>query len=181
MRIRSLVLLLVVLTLSVDAAPRRRSVGKAPNLDPATPAGWLSLNAHNLSTADLVPFNSDLEPLRDMVGNAVLLGIGDGTHGTHEFYTMRLRVIDFAVREMGFDVVALEAPFVLMNRMDVYVQGGPGDPRALLRELKPLGYFFWDAEELVAVIEWMREYNAHRGDRPAVHIAGFDIYEPYAA
>jgi erythromycin esterase len=94
---------------------------------------------------------------------------------------MKLRLIDRLVRNMGFDVVALEAPFPIMNRINAYVQGGPGDPRALLREMRPLQYPFWDAEELVAVIEWMREYNAHRGDQPPVQIAGFDVTEPYPA
>jgi erythromycin esterase len=61
------------------------------------------------------------------------------------------------------------------------VQGGPGNARALLREMRALLYPFWDAEELVAVVEWMREYNAHRGDRLAVQLAGFDVLEPYPA
>lgn len=182
MRLRSLALFAVaLLALWADAAPRRRAVGKSPSFDPSTPAGWLARNAYPLATADFIPYRGDLEPLRSVLGAANVVGIGDATHGTHEFYTMRLRVIDFAVREMNFDVVAIEAPFVLTNRIDAYVQGSAGDPRALLRELRALGYFFWDAEELVAVIEWLREYNAHRGDRKPVHIAGFDVFEPFAA
>jgi erythromycin esterase len=74
-------------------------------------------------------------------------------------------------------VVAIEGPFPTLNRIDVYVQGGPGDPHALLAGLKRAIYPFWNSEELLAAIEWMRAYNIVRGTRPAVHIAGLDPYE----
>jgi erythromycin esterase len=177
----TLAFVLILLSLSLEAAPRRRAAGKASSYDESTPAGWLAANAYVLSTPDFVPFTGDLQPLRAMIGSAGVVALGDGTHGTHEFYTMKLRAIDMLVREAGFDVVALEGPFPLINRIDAYVQGGPGDGRALLREMKPMGYYYLDAEELLEIVEWMREYNAHRGDRPAVHISGFDVLEAYAA
>jgi erythromycin esterase len=181
MRLRSFVLFaLTLLSLSVDAASRRRAIAKGPGFDDSTPAGWLAANAYVLTTTDLVPYTGDLQGLKHMIGLSDVVGLGDGTHGTHEFYTVKLRVIDMMVREMGFDVVAFEGPFPLMNRLDTYVQTGVGNPRALTHELQSL-YFFWDTEEMIAVIEWMREYNANRGDRPAVHIAGFDVFEPWTA
>jgi erythromycin esterase len=142
---------------------------------------WLLANAPALLSTELVPYSHDLEPLRPLVGNRTLVALGDATHGTHEFYTVKLRVIDFLVRELNFDVVALEAPFPTLNRIDSYVQGGAGDPRALLADLKHAIYPFWNSEELLAVIEWMRAYNMVRGPRPAVHIAGIDPYEMNAA
>jgi erythromycin esterase len=90
-------------------------------------------------------------------------------------------VIDYLVREMGFDVLGWEAPFPLVERINTYIQGGAGDPRALLGEMYTLTYFFWDAEEILALVEWMREYNAHRGNRPPVHLVGFDVTQPDAA
>jgi len=137
--------------------------------------------AYVLTSAGLTPDSADLTPLQSMVGNASIVALGEGTHGTHEFFTMKLRVIDFLVRTMGFDVLAWEAPFPLVNRIDAYVQGGSGDPGAMLREMVPLHYDFWAVEEMLAVVEWMREYNAHRGEHPAIHIAGADVTEPAAA
>ena len=179
-RAASLLVALSLLALTLDAAPRRRASGKCCAYDETTPAGWLAANATVLTSTELTSYNGDLSRLGAMIGDSSVVGLGDTTHGTHEYYTMKLRIIDFLVREKGFDVVALEGPFSLLNRINAYVQGGPGDARALLREMRPL-YYFWDAEELLAIVEWMREYNAHRGDRPAVQIAGFDVYEPYPA
>lgn len=180
-RAGSLLLALSLLALTLDAAPRRRAASKCCTYDESTPAGWLAANASVLTSADLTPYNGDLSRLGAMIGESDVVGLGDISHGTHELHTMKLRLIDFLVREKGFEVVALEAPFPIMNRLNAYVQGGPGDSRAMLREMRTLLYPFWDAEELVAVVEWMREYNAHRGDRPAVQIAGFDVLEAYAA
>ena len=168
---RRLALVLALLTaLTAGAAPRRRAV-RVPTND------W----AYVLSSTDLTPDSADLTPLQSMIGNASMVALGEGTHGTHEFFTMKLRIIDFLARTMGFDVLGWEAPFPLVNRIDAYVQGGPGDPRAMLREMYALHYDFWAVEEMLAVVEWMREYNAHRGERPAIHVAGADVSEPAAA
>ncbi len=177
-----LVFVLSLLSFSIDAGPRRRAAAKTYfTYDESTPAGWLSAHATVLTSADLTSYSDDLGPFGNVVGQSGVVGLGDISHGTHELHTMKLRLIDYLVRDKGFDVVALEAPFPIMNRVNAYVQGGPGDARALLREMRTLLYPFWDAEELVAVVEWMREYNAHRGDRPAVQIAGFDVLEAYPA
>ncbi len=181
MRRVSLVIALLLLTLTADAGRRRAVAFPGTGPDQSTPHGWLVANAHVLSTTQFVPDTSDLVPLRSMIGSAEVVGLGDITHGTREVYTMKLRVIDYLVREMGFDVVGWEAPFPLVERINAYVQGGPGDGRALLNEMYRLTYFFWDTEEMLEVIEWMREYNAHRGTRPAVSIVGFDVTQPDAA
>jgi erythromycin esterase len=181
MRRRSTALIaLLLLAISVDADPRRRASGK-PTSDPNTPEGWLIRNAYVLTSAERVPYLFDLEPLRSMVGDADVVGLGDGTHGTSEFFKVKIRVIEFLARELGFDLVAFEGPYPLMQRMNQYVLGGPGDARALVREMKPLFYVFWNCEEIVDFLEFMREYNATRGDRPPLQMAGFDIYEAYGA
>jgi erythromycin esterase len=174
MRRVAIALLLVLFTLTASAVPRRR-VSRSPS---ETPASWLANHATILSATSLTADRRDLEPLRGMIGNASVVALGDGTHGTHEFYTVKLRLLDFLVREMGFTALAFEAPFPITERINRYVLGGDGDPRALLRELHDrLNYFFWNTEEVLAAIEWMRNYNLHRGDAPPVEIAGVDSFD----
>jgi erythromycin esterase len=166
--------LFLIALLFVAPAYARRRAANAP--------GGTMFAAWPLQSVELVEETRDLSPLRAIVGNASIVALGDATHGTHEFYAVKLRMIDYLVRELGYDVLSLEAPFAITERINVYVQGGPGDPRALLRELNTrLLYFFWDVEELLAVIEWARAYNAHRGDRPPLQIAGADIYDETGA
>lgn len=167
-RLRIAIAALLILTTS--AAHARRRSAFAP--------GGTTFTAYPLQSTTLIADRSDLAPLRAIVGPANIVGLGDATHGTHELFTLRLRMIDYLVHEMGFDVVALEAPFAISEKLNVYVKGGGGNPRAILGELRSrLNYFFWNSEELLAVMEWMRAYNAHRGDRPLLEFAGADIYD----
>lgn len=163
------ILLAAFLLLATVAEAKRRS---------AFAPGGTQFTAYPLHSLELTADRSDLWPLRGIVGSANIVALGDVTHGTHEVYTVRLRTIDYLVNELHFDVLALEMPFAITERLNVYVQGGNGDPRAILSELNTrLAYFFHDVEEVLAVIEWVRAYNAHRGDRPPIEIAGADIYD----
>ena len=167
------VALFLVLVVATSAHARRRSV--------AAPGGT-QFGVFPLHAVELTSDTSDLLPLRYTIGGAGIVALGDSTHGTHEFFTIKLRILDYLARERGFDVLSLEAPFPITERINVYAQGGPGDPRALLYELHDrLAYLFWDVEELLEVIEWVRAYNAHRGDRPPIEIAGADVYDESGA
>jgi erythromycin esterase len=166
--------LLVLFLLAATAAHAKRRSAAAP--------GGTQFGVFPLHSVELTSDTSDLLPLRYTIGRADVVALGDSTHGTREFFTIKLRILDYLVRERGFDVLSLEAPFPITERINVYAQGGPGDPRALLYELHDrLAYLFWDVEELLEVIEWVRAYNAHRGDRPPLEIAGADVYDESGA
>jgi len=94
--------------------------------------------------------------------------------------TFRIDSIGALARQMNFTAVGMEAPFVDFNRLNDYVLGGAGDPHVILLH-RELGYWFWASEEIVALAEWMRNYNANRGDRPPVQIFGFDVTDDSGA
>lgn len=155
-RSRKLLVLLALALLALPASAKRRAV----------------------NTPDVFPLRDarDLAPLHDIVGNATIVALGDATHGTHEFFALKLQLLEFLVREKQFDVLSIEGPFPIFERINQYVQTGEGDPRALLREARTrLLYLFWDVEEMLAVIEWVREYNRTHAHKIA--IAGADIYD----
>lgn len=167
---------LLLVALSAGAQARRRAA-PPPRVSDATPAGWLTNHAYRIETAQSGAPLRDLEPLRNLIGNATVVGLGDGTHGTHEFFELKLRMIEFLVRELGFTAVAMEAPFADWTQLNDYVLGGAGDPRTILLQHRSLGYFMWANDEVVAVANWMREYNATRGDKPPVQLAGMDVFD----
>jgi len=177
-----LVVLVAVTLLVSPAEARRRSVRMPVPLDPSTPHGWLATHAYPLQAVEHVPSYDDLAPLGQLIGDATVVGLGDGTHGSHEFYTVKLRAIEYLVREKNFDVVAFEGPVAQWQQLNAYVLGGAGDPRAVLAETNTvLKYMFWDTEEILALVEWMREYNLRRGDRPRLQLLGTDVHGPVAA
>lgn len=178
-RFRLLVVLaLLAVSAMAEGQARRRAASPAPLPDTSTVQGWLAVNAPRLISIEPYPWSYDLEPLGRMIGDATIVGLGDGTHGTHEFFTVKHRIVQYLMREKQFDVLVFEAPFTLWNRLNHYVQTGEGDPAAILRDADlRVGYYFWNTEEILAVVEWMRRYNLTRGSKPAVEIAGADIFD----
>ena len=49
-----------------------------------------------------------MKPLKDMVGSASIVGLGEATHGAHEVFTMKHRIVNYLVSEKGFTNLVLE-------------------------------------------------------------------------
>lgn len=115
----------------------------------------------------------DLGPLGRMVGNATVVGAGEATHGTHEFFTMKHRIFQHLVREKGFTTFSLEAPWSAGLRLNEYVLSGKGDPRQIMRE----EFYLWhDNREYLELVEWMRLHNLRSPHK--VQFMGNDIVYP---
>ncbi|MFF8594827.1 erythromycin esterase family protein [Streptomyces sp. NPDC015220] len=101
----------------------------------------------------------DLRPLGRMVGGAKVVGLGEATHSSHEFFTLKHRVLRYLVEHEGFRTFALETSWSSGLRLDSYVRTGAGDPRRIMREEFQDTYAWWNTEEYLALVEWMRAYN----------------------
>lgn len=116
----------------------------------------------------------DLGPVGAMVGRARVVGVGEATHGSHEFVTMKHRVFRYLVEKRGFRTVALEAPWSTGRRLDAYIVHGQGDPRRIMSEDLQYAYELWNSAEYLDLVEWMRAHNLrHPGD--PVRIMGDDF------
>ncbi|MCX4851714.1 erythromycin esterase family protein [Streptomyces sp. NBC_00893] len=118
---------------------------------------------------------TDLRALDAMIGNAKVVGLGEATHGSHEFFAMKQRVFSRLVEEKGFTTFALEMSWAAGLRIDEYLQGAPGHARRIAKET--LTGSPWEREEFVSLIAWMRRYNDRHPDR-RVHFMGNDVGAP---
>ncbi len=116
-----------------------------------------------------------LGALAATVGDAEVVGVGEATHGTHEFFALQGRLFARLAREKGFDTFGREVSWSGGLRVDDYVVHGIGDPRQIMRE-EFQGYYPWNTREYLTLIEWMRTYNQrHPG---ALRFMGDDIGYP---
>ena len=97
-----------------------------PGPDPRGP--WLEANVQPFAGAHLSLPHGDIEFLREIVGDARIVSLGEGTHGTRDFFEMKARILRFLVEEMGFNTFAIEATWPESRRIDHYVRTGEGDP-----------------------------------------------------
>lgn len=96
---------------------------------------WLKENVISFNTAEPINENTDLVQLKSVIGNARIVSLGEGTHGTSEFFKMKHRITKFLAEEMGFTVFAIEANMPEARKVNEYVLTGKGDPKEALTGL----------------------------------------------
>lgn len=71
---------------------------------------WLKENAVAIRSIDPEDEDfSDLEPLKQLIGDARIVGLGEQTHGDGATFHAKTRLIKFLHQEMGFDVLVWES------------------------------------------------------------------------
>lgn len=120
----------------------------------------------------------DLAPVGDRLADAAVVGLGEATHGTREFFRLKHRILEELVVEHGVRAFAMEANLPEAMALDDYVAHGEGDPREALAGV----YFWtWQTEEVLAMLEWLRAFNADRPREDRVRVHGFDAQYAHGA
>ena len=115
--------------------------------------------------------DDDLLNLDKIILNAQVVGLGENTHGTREYFQMKHRILKYLVQNKGFNIFAIEAPMPNAYRLNDYVLYGKGDPKYLI---KNIGYdWVWSTQEILDMVEWMREYNQTVKNK--IQFVGFDL------
>ncbi|WP_426363081.1 erythromycin esterase family protein [Streptomyces sp. E-08] len=117
---------------------------------------------------------TDLRPLDRMIGSAEVVGIGEATHSSADFFTAKHRIFEHLVESQGFTTFALEAPWSTGLLVDEWVRTGRGDIREIMRDEFQESYRLWNTEEYLDLFRWMRRYNQLHPERP-VHFMGNDL------
>ncbi|WP_031485544.1 erythromycin esterase family protein [Streptomyces bicolor] len=177
----TLFIILAALTTGIPATAASSSTTVVESLDRA---------AHPLRTVEPGGDTGDLRPLDRMIGQARVVGLGEATHGSHDFFALKDRVFRHLVEEKGFRTFALEAPWSTGARLNDYVVHGKGDPRRVMREEFQRDYLWWNNTDYLRLVEWMRAYNVRHPDDPVRFMADdiawtgpelYDAVEAYAA
>lgn len=150
-------------TIQLSAEPRPA--------DPETLA-WIKRKAVPLQGVEAGHGFSDMQPLRALVGDATVVGLGEATHGTREFFQLKHRMLEFLATEMGFTVFAIEANLPEAFAVDDYVVTGKGDPA---KALAGLYFWTWNTEEVLDMIRWMRRYNEDPAHLKKLRFYGVDM------
>jgi protein-L-isoaspartate(D-aspartate) O-methyltransferase len=157
--------------------PRREPtplVAPSPASRPALVAKLVAECAEPIERIDDVP----LDALLERIGDARVVLLGEATHGTSEFYRMRMRITQELILRRGFRAVAVEADWPDASAVDRYVRGAPPRPR----RWTPFARFptwMWRNDETQHLIEWLRAYNAETG--AGVSFSGLDLYSMYTS
>lgn len=135
-------------------------------------AEWIKSNAHGIKTVDAGNGFEDLQPFKTILKDVRLVGLGEATHGTSEFFRMKHRMVEFLVKEMGFSSFYIEASMSRCQYINNYILYGIGDPDTATAIQ---GFVPWRVEEVKNMIGWMQQYNTTVPDDKKVKFFGFDL------
>jgi erythromycin esterase len=125
-------------------------------------ADWLGTHAIPLTHLDPEAPLDDLEPLRELIGAARVVAIGENSHFITEFSLLRQRILRFLVERCGFTVLAFEYGFSEGSPLDAWAQGEGTDDelKAHLAASIPVG--------VDEPLRWIRRHNVTASGRQRV-------------
>ncbi|DAA78448.1 TPA_exp: Uncharacterized protein A8136_4424 [Trichophyton benhamiae CBS 112371] len=129
----------------------------------------------------LPPLSSDSFGSRfDHLGKYTVVLLGDGTHGTSEFYQARAEITKHLIQNHGFDAVTVEADWPDSEAVDRYVRQRSGVKAKIERPEEPAFQRFptwmWQNSDVQDMVHWMRDYNRSRPSASRVGFYGLDLY-----
>lgn len=121
----------------------------------------------------------DYDELLEQVGDRRFVLLGEGSHGTHEFYAQRARITRRLIEQRAATAVAVEADWPDAYRVNRYVLGLSQDPDATasLGDFERFPSWMWRNADVVDFVEWLRAWNdAVPEPHRRVRFYGLDLY-----
>ena len=176
--ITSLFVIWAFLLASCTQADGRNGAAKSADETTATaaetasnesPVEWIRSNAISLNSVTPGGSFDDLRAIGPAMDELRVIGLGEATHGTREFFQFKHRMLQFLVEEHGYRVFGIEANFVDCIPINDFVTTGEGDPEALVHGMN---FWTWDTEEVLDLVLWMRDYNLKNDKK--IYFHGYD-------
>jgi erythromycin esterase len=135
---------------------------------------WAKGSAHPVIDATLESSTDDLQPLREMIGNARIVALSEAVHAGAEPLAFRNRLFKYLVEELGFNAIAIESGLVESRIAGDYVMDGTGDLDSAVEQ--GVTWTFDTFPQNSELLSWMRRHNARlpAGARK-LQFYGFDV------
>ena len=133
---------------------------------------WINKNAITIEDADQeTPLTNLKTNGSDMFKNVRLFGFGEATHYTKEFFDLKAKFFKYLVENEGVTIFMLEDIYYGVAEINTFLEGGEGDTRQLTGNL---GFTIWHNEEVMNLIQWMRNYNTGKPAEKQVKFYSID-------
>jgi erythromycin esterase len=121
----------------------------------------------------------DLAPVLHKLAGKRFIGIGEASHGTHEFYQWRALLTKELIESGSVKWIAVEGDWPDCWRINKWVKGLENqelDARGLLATFERWPTWMWANQEVADFISWLREVNLERSEADRIGFYGLDVY-----
>ncbi len=178
-KIVSTLFLLFFICLGCEKSKNITDTGKETDYIEAQLIQELDSLVYPLQSASPDYTGDDLAPL-SYLGESKIVGLGEATHGTKEFFQIKHRIFKYLVEEHGFKIFAFECDIGESYYIDKYITEGEGNIDDLM--INTMHFWTYRTVEVKALLEWMRSYNYSRSEEEKIHFIGVDCqfmtYQP---
>ena len=116
-----------------------------------------------------------------MAGHRTVL-LGEGSHGTSEFYVLRERITRRLIELGAISFVAVEADWPDASQLDRYVRGIDEGAAASAAPFQRFPTWMWANGETLDFLRWLRDFNQTIDEpRDRVGFFGLDLYSLHAS
>jgi erythromycin esterase-like protein len=129
---------------------------------------WINKNAYELKSGSSSASNDLSFLLKELSGKSVV-GLGEASHGTREFYDQKTRIIAYLINQCNFKLLSFECPQSLIAPINTYVQTGEGNLKELMANMA-----LYSTEEIYNLFQLIRQYNNGKASDEKVLLTGFD-------
>ncbi|TWR28816.1 erythromycin esterase family protein [Mucilaginibacter pallidiroseus] len=132
-------------------------------------AQQFDVDALNAAIKPVDASGSYLPYLAAQLKGNVICGLGEASHGTHEFYTEKSRIVNYLISKDNYRSIGFEYGYSAIEPINNYLQTGRGNLRQLM---KPLRLF--RTEEFYRLFQSLKQFNDKQAAGTKVAIFGFD-------
>ena len=115
-----------------------------------------------ISTVEQIDISNDIK----------VIGLGEATHGNVELQELKKGVFEALIRNENVQVFVLEADFGGGQQINHFILEGKGTAE---EAVNALDYSIYKSEQMIALVQWMHDYNAMASDDEKIYFYGNDM------
>ncbi|WP_370457465.1 erythromycin esterase family protein [Sporosarcina sp. JAI121] len=123
--------------------------------------------------------DDDFASLLEAIGDAKIVLLGEASHGTSEFYTVRAKLSKMLIEQKGFSAIAVEGDWPSAQHVNRFIKGHGHQKetgREVLKAFERWPTWMWANEEIAVFIDWLKKYNDYKDSDQKVGFYGIDMY-----
>ncbi|MGZ3769293.1 MAG: erythromycin esterase family protein [Bdellovibrio sp.] len=126
------------------------------------------------SNAYPIKDSSSFDDLIEKIANSKIVMLGEASHGTQEFYSVRREISQRLIKDHGFNFIAVEGDWPDCQKINEYIQNERGaNATEVMKQFQRWPTWMWANEETAKLVEWMKSKK--------IPLHGLDVYSLFEA